>query len=96
MNDRTTADRGPYLPKPKVAERYRTTSRAVDRWRKDPNLGFPQPISINGFLYFSEPELIAWERSRAAEVEDGQHDKGVIKRQRRSRTIASPTEAAAT
>ena len=90
MDDRTAADRGPYLPKPKVAERYHTTSRTVDRWREDPDLGFPQPLNINGYLYFSEPELIAWERSRAGVVASTKYDKGVVKQLRKR---ASPLEA---
>jgi hypothetical protein len=85
MDDRTASDRGPYLPRPKVAERYRTTSRTVERWCADPDLGFPKPLNINGYLYFSEPELIAWEHSRAAEVVSAKHDKCVIKQQRRNR-----------
>jgi hypothetical protein len=80
--DRTAADRGPYLPRPKVAERYRTTPRTVERWCADPDLGFPKPLNINGYLYFSEPELIAWEHSRAAEIASAKYDKGAIKQQR--------------
>jgi hypothetical protein len=83
MDDRTAVDRGPFIPKPKVAARYGTTSRAFDRWRRDPSLGFPQPICINGFLFFSEPELIAWEQTRAAEVGSPKYAKGVVKHQRK-------------
>ena len=91
MDDRTTADRGPYLPKPKVAERYRTTSRTVERWRGDPDLGFPQPININGYLYFSEPELIAWEQSRTAVVAAAKYDKGVVKQRRKRASLREET-----
>jgi hypothetical protein len=94
MDEQFAADRGPYLPKPKVAERYRTTSRTVDRWREDPDLGFPQPININGYLYFSEPELIAWERSRASVVASAQYDKGVIKQRRKRASLQGANQEA--
>jgi hypothetical protein len=88
MDDQSSpGDRGPYLPKPKVAERYRTTSRTVDRWRDDPELGFPAPLDINGFKYWSIPELIEWERLRAARGASPQPARGIAL-QRRERTAA--------
>ena len=82
MDDKLTADRAPWIPKPRVAKRYDTTSRTVDRWREDPDLGFPQPIDINGYLYFSEPELIAWERKRAAGAASARAAKGIVRQRR--------------
>jgi hypothetical protein len=41
-------DRGPYVPKKKVALRYSTSTRTIDRWKKDLALQFPVPLNING------------------------------------------------
>jgi hypothetical protein len=81
-------NRGPYLSKVKVAKRYDTTCRSIDRWRGDPDLGFPEPLDINGRIYFSEPELIAWERKRAARAVAARPAKGVVL-QRHNRSVAS-------
>jgi hypothetical protein len=74
-------DRGPYITKQRVADRFDNSTRAVDRWRADPDLGFPQPIVINGALRFSLPEIIAWEARRASESA-AKYDKGIIKTRR--------------
>jgi predicted DNA-binding transcriptional regulator AlpA len=34
------------------------------RWRRDPELNFPKPITINGRLYWRESDIAAWVRSR--------------------------------
>jgi hypothetical protein len=91
MDDRTTLDRGPFLPTSTVAERYGTTPRGIKRWERDPDLGFPLALNINGYNYFSLPELIAWERSRATEVGSENYAKGVVKQQRNR--AQSPQEA---
>ena len=56
---------GPYQPARKVCARYDIVDRTLDRWLADPAMGFPRPIVINTRRYFSEPELVAWERRRA-------------------------------
>jgi hypothetical protein len=61
-----TNDRGPYHPTKKVLERYDITDRTLDRWLEDPELDFPRPLIINKRRYFSDSELVAWERKRAA------------------------------
>ena len=55
-----------YLPRPKTAQRYGVTERSIARWTEAPELGFPQPMEVNGRLFFAVDELEAWERSRAA------------------------------
>jgi hypothetical protein len=87
MDDLTDLDRGPYLSKPKVAERFDTTSRTIDRWSEDPELGFPKPLFIRGYQYFSLPDLISWERSRAAEIASDKYDKGAIKQRRKRNSV---------
>jgi len=59
-------DRGPWLPSKKVCARYHIVMRTLDRWIADPAMQFPKPLYINGRRFHSEPELIAWERKRAA------------------------------
>jgi hypothetical protein len=50
------------LPDAKVAQRYGVHPRSVTRWDKDPKLGFPAAISINGRNYRRRRELEAFER----------------------------------
>jgi len=52
------------LPTGDVAARYSVTTRSIDRWRKDPDLAFPQPIYINDRKYWSLADLEKWERER--------------------------------
>jgi hypothetical protein len=61
-------DCGPYLSARKVWERYDVTDRTLDRWIASPEIGFPQPLIVNNRRYFSEPELIVWERQRAGKA----------------------------
>ena len=55
------------LPTGAVAARYGVTTRSVDRWWKDPDLNFPQPIIINQRKYWAVTDLEIWERQRVAE-----------------------------
>ncbi len=61
-------DRGPYHRAKQVCARYHIADRTLDRWLADPTMEFPRPLIINNRRYFSDPELIAWERKRAAVV----------------------------
>ena len=56
MNDRL------YLPGPAVDRRYAISSMTRYRWQKSLNLGFPEPVVINGRKYWSIEDLEAWER----------------------------------
>jgi hypothetical protein len=49
-----------------VAARYGVTPRSVDRWWRDPDLNFPQPIIVNQRKYWSAADLEVWERQRIA------------------------------
>ena len=49
-----------------LCERYGITRRTLGRWMTDPNMGLPEPLTINFRLYFEELEIVQWERSRAA------------------------------
>ncbi len=51
-------------PKPEVASDFKTTTRTIDRWSRDPKMGFPPPIHINTRVYFDDEALEAWKISR--------------------------------
>jgi hypothetical protein len=55
------------LPTGAVAQRYGVSTRSVDRWWKDPDLKFPQPIIIKERKYWAVTDLEIWERGRVAE-----------------------------
>ena len=46
MSEASSAKR--YLPSGKVQVRYNRCGRTIDRWTRDPKLGFPKPIVIRG------------------------------------------------
>jgi hypothetical protein len=52
------------LPDPRVADRYRKTTRTIDNWARQPALGFPRAVRINGRKYRRIAELEAWERQQ--------------------------------
>jgi hypothetical protein len=52
------------LPRRLVAARYGVNVRTIVRWENDPDLRFPQPITINQRQYFHEAELVVFERTR--------------------------------
>ena len=54
-----------YLPSGKVATRYGRCGRTIDRWTKDPKLGFPKPIVIRGKRFWDETLLERFERECA-------------------------------
>jgi hypothetical protein len=82
-NEQVPASRAPYIGKRKTALRYDTTPRTIDRWSEDPDLGFPERIIINGRVYFSEPELDAFDRRCAANVV-ARPTQGVVGQRRKS------------
>lgn len=53
------------LPTVQVADRYGTTTRTVERWSEDPELGFPQPIYINRRKFWSLNALRRFDRECA-------------------------------
>lgn len=61
-----TPNSGGLLPDPLVADRYKVTSRTIDRWDGRPDLGFPKAIRINNRKYRRLDQLENWERERVA------------------------------
>jgi hypothetical protein len=62
----TISDSGDLLPDPRVAERYKISTRTLARWDNQPELGFPPPIRINNRKYRHVRELEEFERARVA------------------------------
>jgi len=60
------SDSSDLLPDPRVARRYHVTSRTIDRWDRQPDLGFPKAVRINQRKYRRLSELEIWERGRVA------------------------------
>jgi hypothetical protein len=59
---------GRKLPTRLVCERYNVCDRTIARWERDPNLGFPQPVIINGRKYHDEDRLTDWDRANAVRL----------------------------
>ncbi|MCW2200443.1 hypothetical protein M2227_002533 [Bradyrhizobium elkanii] len=58
---------GRKLPTRVVCARYSVCDRTIARWERDPELGFPAPIVINGRKFFDEEALVAFDIARAAQ-----------------------------
>jgi hypothetical protein len=56
--------RGRKLPRKKTCERYGVCSKTIERWEKNPALGFPRALVINGRKYDDEDELDEWDATR--------------------------------
>lgn len=55
-----------YISLRSICQRYDVTRMTIHRWMKRPDMGFPQPLTINGRSYFKADEIARWERLRAA------------------------------
>ena len=55
-----------FLTRRQQARRYGVSTRTIDRWSDDDNLGLPAEIDIAGRKYRKLSELETWERARAA------------------------------
>lgn len=55
-----------FLPARAVWERYGVTQMTLWRWLQDPEMGFPKPIYIGRFRYFSLNALLDFERAQVA------------------------------
>jgi predicted DNA-binding transcriptional regulator AlpA len=54
------------LPTRQVCRRYNVSDRTINRWERDPDLGFPKPVVINNRKYFHECDLAAFDRAAAS------------------------------
>ncbi len=51
---------------PEIADRYKRSLRTMYRWLNDPEIAFPQPVTIRKHHYFRMRDIVAWEQKRAA------------------------------
>jgi hypothetical protein len=59
-----------YVPAAKVRERYGGISdMSLWRWVRNPEMGFPQPFTINRRRYWRLRDLEIWEQFRATDDE---------------------------
>jgi hypothetical protein len=54
------------VPERRVAERYGRDPKTIDRWGKDPALGFPPVIYLRKRRYRSAAALDAWDAKQCA------------------------------
>ena len=54
------------LPERLVAERYSVHVRTIDRWGRDPSLGFPPAVIIRKRRYRDAAALDAWDRAQSS------------------------------
>lgn len=57
-----------FLSSAQLMKRYGISEMTLYRWQKDEKLAFPRPMVVNKRKFFSEDEITAWERERAAKV----------------------------
>lgn len=59
------SDDGGFVTGPQLCRRYGVSEQSIWRWRHDPALDFPKPMTINRRNYWRLADLIEWERRRA-------------------------------
>jgi predicted DNA-binding transcriptional regulator AlpA len=52
------------ISKATTAATVNSSEATVDRWRKDPAMGFPVPLNINNRCFWYEDEVQAWIEKR--------------------------------
>ena len=57
-----SADR--FIPARQVWARYGVSFMTINRWVKDPRMGFPAPVYLGRFRYWRLADLETWERTR--------------------------------
>jgi predicted DNA-binding transcriptional regulator AlpA len=53
------------VPTKRVAERYDSSTRTIERWTDDPTLNFPKPIYIKRRRFWREDELDDFDAAQA-------------------------------
>jgi hypothetical protein len=54
-----------YAPDPEIARHFGIHPKSLQRWDERPELGFPQPIRINGRKYRAWSDIREFERRAA-------------------------------
>jgi predicted DNA-binding transcriptional regulator AlpA len=50
--------------KANTADLCNSSPQTIDRWRKDPKIGFPEPVNINNKLFWFLDEVLEWIENR--------------------------------
>lgn len=53
-----------FLTQRKLCQRYDVTRQTIYEWRKDPRVGFPQPVKISDRNRWRVDDIEQWERQR--------------------------------
>ena len=59
------APAGGWISGPQLADHFGVSSMTIWRWRQDPSLSFPRPITVRHRNFWSMSALRAWERRMA-------------------------------
>jgi hypothetical protein len=77
------------LPTRQVADRYKVHPRTVDRWARDPALGFPKAFDINGRWYRTLRSLREFDQRQASKSDSVvRHGAAKASAQRREPAVA--------
>jgi hypothetical protein len=77
-----------FLTRRQQARRYGVSTRTIDRWSDDDNLGLPAEIDIAGRKYRKLPDLETWERARAAIAAA---NRAILRKQRTGQPAVAPS-----
>ena len=77
-----------FLTRRQQARRYGVSTRTIDRWADDDNLGLPAEIDIAGRKYRKLSELETWERARAAIAAA---NRTILRKQRTGQPAVAPS-----
>ena len=77
-----------FLTRRQQARRYGVSTRTIDRWSDDDNLGLPAEIDIAGRKYRKLSDLETWERARAAIAAA---NRAILRKQRTGQPAVAPS-----
>ena len=77
-----------FLTRRQQARRYGVSTRTIDRWSDDDDLGLPAEIDIAGRKYRKLADLETWERARAAIAAT---NRAILRKQRTGQPAVAPS-----
>jgi len=76
-----------FLTRRQQPRRYGVSTRTIERWSDDDNLGLPTEIDIAGRQYRKLADLETWERARAAIAAA---NRAILRKQRTGQPAVAP------
>jgi hypothetical protein len=73
-----------------LCERFCISDRTLDRWQRNPRLGFPLPIVINGRRYWDQAEVDQFDAKRRAKEAEKEAEARPRGPQGRFETVSTP------